>query len=424
VLPISSRRAQPLGHPIVRLACLVLLLGLGQPLPCQADRQDGPTSRENAPPKRLAPDAESVLGTCIAEAHAAHEAPGLSAAAVLPDGTLVAVAVGRAHVPDGRALTPRDKMLSGSIGKSYVAAVALRLVADETLDLDARVVDLLDAEWTRRLPNAETVTPRHLLRHTSGIPDHVWREDFGRAVLTEPDRVWTAEERCAYVLDADPLFAPGEGFAYADTNYIVLGAVIERVSGEEIETLQRSLLFEPLGLADTLCADRADLAGLVEGHCSGVVFLEGPSVDGNGRLRINPQVEWCGGGIASTAGDLARFGRALFSGAVFAEEHRERSLALLLDTVPTDSPRLPGRYGAGVHVRAHAELGEVRGHAGIMTGYLSELADYPELGLTVALMWNTDDPRATGPRAGLADELARRLRDAGLAQRPTAHDDR
>ena len=151
------------------------------------------------------------------------------------DGTEIhAVSVG---VSDREARAPMrssDRLLSGSIGKTYVAAVLFELMQEEERYADDSVAEVLGHhDWFARLPNAQTLTIRSLLNHTSGIREYVQDADLHAVIAREPDHVWTPVERLEYVFDDPPLFAVGEGWSYADTNYLVLGVIIEELTGEE-----------------------------------------------------------------------------------------------------------------------------------------------------------------------------------------------
>ncbi len=105
--------------------------------------------------------------------------PGATAAYVLRDGTTGVVATGLADVEDGTLMTVRSRMLAASIGKTFVGATALALAREGVLELDAPVSRWLgDRHWFTRLPNHAAMTVRHLLNHSSGLPDHVHLKSF------------------------------------------------------------------------------------------------------------------------------------------------------------------------------------------------------------------------------------------------------
>jgi D-alanyl-D-alanine carboxypeptidase len=138
--------------------------------------------------------------------------PGGSAALILPDGQLLTLTVGLASVEDKQKMRPADRMLSGSIGKTYVTAAAHHLIQKEKIRLDDKASSYFkhgDAEpdaWFMRLPNAGEFTLRQLLRHQSGMPRYVFQKQFFEDLLADvnKDKVWKPEELLAYVFDTKP----------------------------------------------------------------------------------------------------------------------------------------------------------------------------------------------------------------------------
>ncbi|MCA8943158.1 MAG: beta-lactamase family protein [Planctomycetes bacterium] len=304
-------------------------------------------------------------------------------------------------------LTADDRLLSGSIGKTYTAVLTLQLVAAGLVDLDAKVARYLGTEaWFRRLPNSSQLTVRSLLNHTSGLPRYVYDAKFQRAVADDPDRVWTPESRLAYVADVQPRFAVGTGWHYADTNYIVLGALVERVTGRDLYAALHDQVLGPFDLDDTVPSSSRRISGLAPGYTAtpGLFGIREKTVE-NGAFVINPQFEWAGGGFASTPRDLARWAYAFGHGARLPADLWKQA---------TDGIRAPplgdtARYGLGMILR-DTILGPSIGHTGFMPGYLASMAYYPQHDLAVAVQCNTDDGRKLGMTLGaLTDEIAARI---------------
>lgn len=340
----------------------------------------------------------------VAAWRAAGRAPGVSAAVALPEGATWSFADGVTDAEGGRALASDDRLLAGSVGKTFVAATALALVAEGKLDLDAPIGERLgDAAWFARLPNADGLTLRRLLMHRSGLPRYVFAPQFARDLAADPERVWAPADLLAYVLDASPRFAPGEGFAYSDTNYVLVGMCVEQASGATLYGEVRRRFLEPLELAGTIPSDRRALPGLVQGHTGQPDPLGLPArvLDGEGRFAINPQFEWAGGGFASTPTDLARWARALYGGRALDAERTE----ILLDAKP--APELGPNVGYGMAAIAWPGPGGPNvGHSGFFPGYLTEVRFWPEHDIAVAIQVNTSDPRRLGkPMGALAGEL-------------------
>jgi D-alanyl-D-alanine carboxypeptidase len=263
----------------------------------------------------------------------------------------------------------------------------MQLIHEGMLDLDAKVSSYLGHEpWFGRLPNNEDITVRHIMTHTSGIVRYELDPRFIDDLEASPDKTWSGEERLAYLFDADPPFAAGEGWDYSDTNYIILGMIIERITGNEYYDEMRRRLLEPLQLENTVPTDTKRVPGLVQGY-AGVenVFRVPDAVIVGGEFAINPQFEWTGGGIASTTEDLARWAKALYEGRAFDAS----MLPIMLDGVPARlGPNI--QYGLGVIIRP-TPLGVSWGHSGMFPGYLTEMAYFPDHEIAVAVQVNSSD---------------------------------
>ncbi len=341
------------------------------------------------------PHFEALVAACQAELdsiHAAGSFPGATVTLVLEDGREIQLAVGVTE-EGGRPLTADDRMLVGSVGKTWVAALAHQLVEEGSFDYDDRVSEWFTGDdWYSRIPNAADVTIRQLLRHQSGFERYEFKMEFWQELMLDPDRVWKPEELLAFVLDDEPMFAAGEGWAYSDTNYILLGMIIERASGEPFYERVHDQINRPHDLNDTIPSDQRRLPGVVQGTVAiGQQLGVGPRTLEDGEFTYNVQFEWCGGGFASTSTDLARWAGLLYSERLLGVE----GLDAMLDVVP--APELgPGRsYGLGVIV-TDTRLGPLRGHDGFMPGYLTAMGYFPDLGVAAAIQVNTDDGRAVG----------------------------
>lgn len=330
--------------------------------------------------------------------------PGASAALILPDDSMLAVTSGVSSMAEGTPMRPADKMLSGSIGKTYVSAIALDLIGKGKLSLDQRAAEILEpSPWLQRVPNGSTVTLQQLLQHTSGIPRYVFKPEFAKVLVDSPDRVWTPIELLEFVFDDEPLFEAGAGWAYSDTNYILVGMLIEKVSGEEFYDLVRERLLEPLQLTDTIPSNSRDLPGVIQGHVvMGRDLINADSTQVEGRFRFNPQFEWCGGGWANTPMDLARWARHLYGGSALESDYLES----LLQCVEAPDLGPTARYSLGAILRK-STAGTWIGHDGFMPGYVSSMAFFPDIGLAAAIQLNSDDSGPLGrPLNVVLSELA------------------
>lgn len=312
--------------------------------------------------------------------------PGVNIGVAYANGRTFGVSVGYGDLEAQQALEPSDRMLAGSIGKTFVAAVMLQLVEEKAINLDDKIEKWFGRDWWfSHLPNAQALTLRMLMNHTSGIPEHVLKPDFLKVLREQPDKTWKPEELLALILDEKPLFEAGKGWAYADTNYILVGMIFERATGKTVYSEVQRRLLGPLKLKETSPSDSRTIAGLVPGYVAenSPFGFTGRTINA-GRFIINPQMEWTGGGFVSTPQDLARWAQALYAGKVLGFTR-----ALMLDAVPAKTG--PGdKYGLGVQVR-ESEWGVSYGHGGWFPGYLSEMEYFPQQKVAIAVQFNTDD---------------------------------
>jgi D-alanyl-D-alanine carboxypeptidase len=345
------------------------------------------------------------LQAYLDEWRAASTFPGASVGIVLKDGTSFGVVTG---VSDRAAKTPmrvEDLLLAGSTGKTFFAAVAVQLIEQGKLALDAPVSTYLGSlPWYSRLPNAKAMTVQHLMTHTSGLVRYEMNPKFTAALRAAPDKTWTPEEELSFLLDATPPFAPGEGWDYADTNYILLGMICERLAGTKLyDEVQRRFL-TPLKLTRVVPSTSRRIKGLIPGYAGDRDPLGLPDeVMTNGVFAINPQFEWTGGGYATSPLNLARWGHALYAGSALSP--KARSLMIGAAVPARLGPET--RYGLGVIVRP-SPAGLTWGHSGFFPGYQTELVHFVERGVTIAVQINSSAPRTTGGRSLLrvAHDLA------------------
>lgn len=341
------------------------------------------------------------------EWHAAASFPGAAVGVVLNNGTAFAVTTGVSDRAAGTPVRADDLFMAGSTGKTFFAAVAVQLIESGKLDLDAPVSKYLgNRPWFARLPNAKDITVRQLMTHTSGLVRYEMNPKFTADLRAQPDKSWTPEEELAYLLDATPPFAAGQGWDYSDTNYIALGMILEGITGTKLYDEVRSRFLAPLKLTRVVSSTSRRIPGLIPGYAGPRDPLGLPDeVMVKGEFVVNPQFEWTGGGFATSPLDLARWGHELYAGKALSATAR----ALMLDAAVPARLGPETKYGLGVIVRPTTPVGRAWGHSGFFPGYQTELWHFPDAGVTLAIQINSSAPRATGPRSlvrGLYDIAA------------------
>lgn len=314
--------------------------------------------------------------------------PGATLSVRLNDGTNISLASGLADVENKIPMKPDDIMFSGSVGKTYVAAVVLKLYEQGLIDLKAKAMDYLkDTAWFQRVQNAPEITVEMLLNHTAGIPEYVYQKELWQAIKENPDKVWSVEERLSYIIDEPPANPAGEGWAYADSHYLILGLIIEKVTGRSYYEVLDELILGPCNLNHTFHSDSRTIPGLIPGYTNLTEEFQLPhKVFSDNKYAFNPQMEWTGGGLVSTVSDLTLWVSQLYGGNVLKPE----SLKLMLTPAPYKTTLFEdAKYGLGSFI-AESEGVIYYGHTGFAPGYITYVQYLPDYNIALALQVNDD----------------------------------
>ncbi|MEL6383139.1 MAG: serine hydrolase domain-containing protein [Cyanobacteria bacterium J06626_18] len=288
--------------------------------------------------------------------------PGAALAVTSPLGDWSETA-GVANIAEATPVEVGDRFEVGSITKVFTATTLLKLVEAEMLSLDDTLTDWLPESVTTSVANAEDITLRQLLNHTSGVAEY----DFIllEQGMTNPFvflRDWQPEEIVELVSDSGPVFAPGEGWQYANTNFILAGMVIEAATGHDLAAEIRANVIDPLGLGDTFFASEENIPN---GYISGYLdFDQDGSLDDVSITNLS--WAWAAGAIVSNTEDLTELAQALYAGDFLADATKAEMFTLV-DT---------GRgyeYGLGMMSFETPDLGRIVGHRGGSLGFNANL---------------------------------------------------
>ncbi len=327
------------------------------------------------------------------EWHKAGSFPGATLGVVLANGETFGLAVGFSDRDARTPMKPNDRMLAGSVGKTFAAATALQLVKEGKIGLDDKIEKYLGNEsWFSRLPNAKEITVRQLMNHTSGLVRYEFKEQFTKDLTANVDKTWKPTELIAYLFDEKPPFAAGKGWNYSDTNYIVLGMIIEKVTGRKFYDEANRRLIKRLKLNNTIPQDGRKLKGVVQGYAGpNNPFGGKDAMILDGKFTINPQFEWTGGGYVSTTSDLARWARMIYEGKAFAPD----LLPQVIDGVAAPMLGRETKYGLASIIRT-TTAGTAYGHSGFFPGYMTDMMYFPEHKVALAIQVNTSVGRSLG----------------------------
>jgi D-alanyl-D-alanine carboxypeptidase len=292
------------------------------------------------------------------------EAPGGPPGAIATlyrNGRLTVLRAGRADVKRKRAPRVTDHMRIASVAKAFSGAVALHLIRGGRLRLDDTIAQRLPA-----MPAAwGAVTVRQMLNHTSGLPDYTESEGFAEQAKNDP-RGFVSPPQIIDWVRADPLeFAPGSRYEYSNTDNIVIGLIVEAVTGKSYRQELKSIVFGPAKLRRTSFPTGA---ALPKPFIHGYLVEPGEKPQDVSTL-LSPSGAWASGAIVSTPKDLNAFIRSYLGLRFFSRaQHRQQTRFVLGGK---SSPPGPGRNSAGLALfRYRTRCGTVYGHTGNFPGYV------------------------------------------------------
>ncbi|AZJ23829.1 D-alanyl-D-alanine carboxypeptidase (plasmid) [Bacillus wiedmannii bv. thuringiensis] len=244
----------------------------------------------------------------------------------------------------------------GSVTKTFIATVLLQLSGENRLNLDDSIEKWLPGVIQGNGYDGNQITIRQILNHTSGIADYVNSKDFD---IMDTKKSYTAEEFVKMGISLPPDFAPGKGWSYSNTGYVLLGILIEKVTGNSYAEEVENRIIEPLDLSNTFLPGNSSVIPGTK-HARGYFQLDGAS-ELKDVTYINPGSS--DGDMISTADDLNKFFTYLLSGKLL----KEQQLKQMLTTVPTN--REGTGYGLGIYETKLPNGVSVWGHRGVVPGF-------------------------------------------------------
>ncbi|MDR4915649.1 serine hydrolase domain-containing protein [Bacillus pseudomycoides] len=249
----------------------------------------------------------------------------------------------------------------GSVTKTFTATVVLQLAGENRLNLDDSIEKWLPGVIQGNGYDGNQITIRQILNHTSGIAEYLRSKD---ADMMNTKKTYTAEEIVKIGLSLPPDFAPGKGWSYSDTGYVLLGILIEKVTGNSYAEEIENRIIEPLELSNTFLPGNSSVIPGTN-HARGYVQPDGAS-ELKDVTYYNPSIASSAGDMISTADDLNKFFSYLLSGKLL----KEQQLKQMLTTVPTGSAEISG-YGLGIYETKLPNGVSIWGHTGSIPGFVT-----------------------------------------------------
>jgi D-alanyl-D-alanine carboxypeptidase len=290
----------------------------------------------------------------------------------------------------------------GSITKTFTVTALLQLAEERKLGLDDPVANYLPF-----VPDGARITLRMLANMTSGLYPFTFDEAWERELATNRERVWTPRELVEVGFQHPPQFAPGQGWEYCNSNTVLLGMVIEKVTGQELAAVFQERIFQPLGLRNTLLPTTPALpAPFAHGYTEQT--LDGKQADATFQ---DMSWAWATGNLISDLGDLRRYAKAVATGeGLISPSMQQQRLTWV--TLPPNTDRL--KYGMGI-----GSSSGWLGHTGGLPGYNVTMYYLPERDATLVVMVNSDIPtKGAAPAPALFEALARVVTPENVPREP------
>lgn len=297
---------------------------------------------------------------------------------------------GYANVEAKTPMKADDTFIIASTTKSFVGTVALQLIGEGKLSLDSKL-----SEFQPDFPNGANITVKQLLNMTSGIYDYSTDPKVVAQLAENPAKVWPREELVSLAAAGTPYFAPGQGWHYSNSNTVLIGLIIEKVTGNPLEEELATRITTPLGLTSTLLpADAAQNVTTATGYNldeDNGTFLASPNVD--------PSFLWAAGAMISNLADLKVWAEALGTGKMITPElqqQRTQFQTITLDGVPPFYAAMDPGYGLALE-RYELPPNEFIGHSGKTSNFNTQMYYQPSTGSVQITLANTDTVAGFGP---------------------------
>lgn len=270
-----------------------------------------------------------------------------------------------------RGMAQTDLFRIGQVTNSFTSTVLLQLAGENKISLDSML-----NKYFPSVPNSQNITIRQLLNMTSGLYDYTTDSVFLSQLKSNPTKVWTPAELVNYSVNHSPYFPPGTGWHYSSTNSILIGMIIEQITGNTLKQEIQNRILTPLNLSNTYFpTDQNMPSGTV---CNGYSLTSGPGTYENITTRFHPSWIWASGAMISNLVDMKTWVKALVNGSIINSSLQQERLKLIYSGTPSV------KYGLGLYDFNNG----FNGYKGAIPGYNNYIVYFPNRGTTIAILIN------------------------------------
>lgn len=286
---------------------------------------------------------------------------------------------GYADLSTNRKMVASDGYRVGSLTKTFTATVILQLADEKLINLDDKL-----SEYITTLPNSDKVTIRQLLAMTAGLPDIFDNKTFLGWVTEQPQVPRSSYDIYYFIATGKPMFEPGTQCKYVNSNYLILGMIIEQITHKTARDAITERVIKKLGLQNTYYPETSEMiAPFAKGYHTGE---DGKTVE----VECSPTLSRAAGAMVSNMDDLARYVKALYNGTLVSPEtnaaRQEWQICLGMPDLIVNNRKVKIAYGLGLF-----NFGGGIGHGGYINGYTNMAAYFPNKDVTIVMAVNSDN---------------------------------
>lgn len=324
--------------------------------------------------------------------------PGAIVGVWSPDHGDMIIVMGKADIETGRYMDSVDRVRIASITKTFTVTVILQLVDEGKLGLDDKL-----NKWFPEIPGSNEITVRQLCNMTSGLFNYSDDQTFLKVYSEDPKKVWSSEELVDLAIAHAPYFPPGTGWHYSNTNTIILGMIIKKITGKEVREEIKDRIADRLNLEDTYYPEGTSIEGV---HSRGYVAGEAEGELADVTEKMNPSGMGASGALISNLTDLKTWMTACANGDLLSKSTQEQRTTLVAGDYEYGSKKI--KYGLGI-MSSYGFLG----HPGDGIGNTNAAFHSPEKGTTIVVLLNKAPNKQNAAALSLFMDIAKIMFPAG-----------
>lgn len=337
----------------------------------------------------------ALLAPVVQETFTDLNVPGAIIGVWIGDKTPWIATMGVADLETKQPISIDDKVRIGSITKTFTGTILLQLVDEGKIRLDDKL-----SKYFPDFPNGNNITIEQLGNMTSGIYNYSDDSVLVADMLGNLQKGFTPQELITIAKNHPPYFEPGTSYHYSNTNTILLGLIIEQITGNPFGKEIQYRIFNPLEMKNTSFENDSNFP---EPHAHGYFYFDSTSAEPTDVTGLNPSWGWSAGAIISTLGDLFKFAKPMATGQLINSNTQNKRLkwGKTMTSPHGEWANVPLRYAFAI-----CDFGGAFGHNGGIPGFNSFMGYIPEKDATIIVLVNMQENKAgTGP----ADFIARKI---------------